>query len=180
MGKKTRKNRSNSRSRSRKQLNPTKRNRKFGAARFFHYSYKPITDLRNISDANVGSIYLKPKGLWLSEDDSWQSFCSYADHCNLSKYRKYEATVDISKLYIVDTIDALNKLQRNYSKRDGMIDWAHFAKDYPGIYFTNYETVKNQVGYSTKMYWFLAVDLNSMCIWRPSEVITSFREITES
>ncbi len=160
----------------------TKHTRKYrGGVRFFHYSRKPIDSLHNVSNTNVGSIYLKPKGFWVSEEDAWRSWCSYSEFCNLSKYRKYEVTVDVSKLYVVDTVDSLNRLVRNYGKRgmyDGM-DWTKLAEDYAGIYFTNYESVKKSVGNNPRMYWFLAVDIDSACIWRPSEAITSLVEVAE-
>ncbi len=152
-----------------------------GGVRFFHFSHKPISDLQDIPDKNVGSYMLKPKGLWLSEDDAWQSWCAYSDYCNVGKLLKYEATVHISKLLIIDSVDSLNRFQKKYGTKSG-INWEKVAHDYPGIYFTNYDEVKYQTlsGFSTDYatYWFQAVDLNSACVWRPSEVITKFELIS--
>lgn len=55
----------------------TRRYRKRGGARFFHYSTKPIHQLLDLSAKEVGkSEDLKPNGLWLSEEDSWKEWCN--------------------------------------------------------------------------------------------------------
>jgi hypothetical protein len=167
--------RNHSRNRNRNQ----KTRKQSAGARFFHYSAKPIHKLRDLSPEEVGKLIMKPNGLWLSEEDSWKEWCNESCMFNLSKAYKYEATVDISKLYIVDSIESLNTLQKEYYDADEYaIKWAEVAKKYAGIQFTNYIDVKNKYmkQFSPESIWFMGVDIDSVCIWKPSEAIVSFTE----
>ncbi len=151
-----------------------------GGARFLHYSPKPISKLRDLSPKEVGKLIMKPNGLWLSEEDSWKEWCNESCMFNLSKAIKYEATIDLSKLYVVDSIESLNALQQEYFDADNFgINWAEVSKKYAGIQFKNYYAVKSE--YMKKItpesIWFMGVDIDSVCIWRPSEAVLTFTEV---
>ncbi len=153
-----------------------------GGARFFHYSETPIESLKDIPTSQVGIHIMKPNGLWLSEEDSWKNWWDDPNF-NRSNPYKYEATVDLSKLYVVDSIESLDQLQKEYyNKKMFGIDWSKLSEKYAGIQFTNYPFVKKQFmsmkKYSPESMWFATVDVNSICIWRPSEAILSFTKST--
>jgi hypothetical protein len=157
----------------------TRRYRKRGGARFFHYSAKPIHQLRDLSSKEVGKL-IKPNGLWFSEDDSWKEWCNESGCFNVSGAHKYEANIDLSKLFVIDTNDKLTEFQeRFFSPSKFKIDWPKVSKEYAGIQFTNYAKVKNhyQNHFSPEILWFMAVDIDSVCIWRPSQAILSFTQI---
>ncbi len=167
--------------RNRKTRKQRRQQKQYGGVRFLHYSPKPISKLRDLSPKEVGKLIMKPNGLWLSEEDSWKEWCNESCMFNLSKARKYEATIDLSKLYVVDSIESLNALQKDYFDADNFgINWAEVSKKYAGIQFTNYDAVKSE--YMKKItpesIWFMGVDIDSVCIWRPSEVVLTFTEVT--
>ncbi len=162
---------------TRKQQRQRKQN---GGAQFFHYSAKPIHTLRDLSPKEVGKLIMKPNGLWLSEEDSWKEWCNDSCMFNLSKAIKYEATIDLSKLYVIDSIESLNALQQEYyDKRKFGINWTEVSKKYAGIQFANYAAVKSELmeTFTPESIWFMGIDIDSVCIWRPSEAVLTFTEV---
>ena len=159
----------------------TRRYRKRGGARFFHYSNKPIHQLRDLTSKEVAKlIEMKPNGLWLSEEDSWKEWCNESGCFNVSGAHKYEAMIDLSKVLVIDSNQMLTDFQEKYFNATKFgIDWAKVSKEYAGIQFTNYAEVKKNFmkHFSPQGIWFMGVDIDSVCIWRPSEAILSFTEI---
>ena len=51
-----------------------------------------------------------------------------------------------------------------------MIDWSRVATLYDGIYFDNYITIKNQINFSEKCWWYYGIDVSSGCIFNVKSI----------
>lgn len=148
---------------------------------FYHTSTKNVGDLYNLNADNVGREAFKPVGFWISEANEWQEFCKDAGWNYGSSCITYKVEIDPATLLKIDTIAALRSLKQKYGDSDGAIDWAAVSGDYDGIWFSNYPTVRRAAMKEADRHhytWFIAVDINSACIWRPSRVIKSITKST--
>jgi hypothetical protein len=156
---------------------PRRRSQKQRAgARFFHYSKKNIFELKDVPTSQVGKNIMKPNGFWISEEQAWKEWCNTSGCFNVSDAYVFQVEMrDDANLYVVDSLKSLHSLQSAYyDPKLFSIDWGRLAKDYAGIRFANYEEVKKELGdFPPEYTWFMMVDINSVCIWRPSEAIQS-------
>lgn len=136
-----------------------------------HWSNTPIVELYDVREQMT---VFKPQGLWLSYEDEWIEWCK--EH-GFSMGTKYEYEVILTKehgLYEITSLDDLKRLNNVYTS------WDAVAKVYNGVLVKNYQKIRHQVllgidwvskndqlGYM----WFLGLDINCACIWRPSRAI---------
>jgi hypothetical protein len=140
---------------------------------WYHYSKKPIIELKDVEEQKIKRDG-KPNGLWLSYNDEWEIMMSNLQS-RYGTYLIYKVTFkkDIN-LCLIDSPESLEKFNKKYKdkKLSGeffhYIDWNKVAKDYDGIKIINYHKLR-YLDYNT---WFLNVDINSICIWRPSKVVS--------
>jgi hypothetical protein len=138
---------------------------------WYHYSKKEIKELKNVEKQRNGTS--KPFGLWLSYNDEWENILT-----SLSRYRtyyKYKVTFKKNiNLCVIDSLESLEKFNKKYKDKSFkffvVIDWEKVAKEYDGIKFINYYKLKKE--FNDDFSWFSEVDINSICIWRPSKVLS--------
>jgi hypothetical protein len=163
---------------------------------FYHYSRRPIESLRNKPETNefIEKGYGKPHGLWLSRGRKWEQMWPL----DPSHYNVYEVRVKDDKLLKIKSIFDFEELLQKYklikngkTKYPLEVDWSLVAKDYAGVYFENYNkrkmfnnlktiktTLKSKLGKRFSRYrGYRSVDITSICVFRPSEVITSWKPI---
>jgi hypothetical protein len=128
---------------------------------------------------------LKPVGFWLSEETAWEDWCREEGFATSDNSVVYEATIspDASILKI-DTRETLLQFQNRYMEMNPditmcpnivmrKIDWQRIAKDYDGIWVSNYNQLKRETIDSIPMPgWLWALDCSCMCVWRPRKVIS--------
>lgn len=141
---------------------------------YLHYTRYEITKF--IENVPQHKDAMKPRGLWLSEGLDWKEWCEEEQFstCNLETCYIYSANLKKDTLCIIDSFESLNAFQEKYQKEDSHIDWQTVACDYDGICFENYYDVKKDYLYTSKSIkgiWILGIDVNSACIWNPSNVI---------
>lgn len=114
---------------------------------------------------------LKPHGIWMTKYNEWYNFCD-AVGIGCGKH-KYEFTIDMTKILIIDTMEKLMDFSLKYYLPEIMnIDWYKVFEDYNGIYITNYKKIKNDLSYHSfsiddfysKFLWYMACDVSSCCI----------------
>jgi hypothetical protein len=141
---------------------------------YLHYTRNQITTF--IENVTQYQYSMKPCGLWLSQGLDWKEWCEdeHFSTCNLDTCYIYSTNLKKDTLCIIDSFESLNAFQVKYQKEDSHIDWQAVARDYDGICFENYHDVKRDYLYtsrSIKGIWILAIDVNSACIWNPSNVL---------
>lgn len=143
---------------------------------YLHYSARPITlFIDNIPQRND---HFKPTGLWLSEGNAWKEWCEEEGFvtCNMNTCYIYKAKLNMSTIKCIATYDDFVKFEEIYQGKYG-INWSKVAKDYDGICFQNYYEVKSEYmskSQSAKSIWILGIDVNSVCVWNPTHVITQW------
>ncbi len=121
---------------------------------------------------------MKPGGLWLSKDTEWANFTNIN---NNSTYL-YKVTIDDSNMLILDSIDKVEKFTKEYKIPNGIkIDWEKVAREYDGVIFDNYHNIKKILlkRLNSQYMWFLSVDINSACTWRPNKTVKEW-ELAEN
>ena len=140
---------------------------------YYQHSLKPIIELKDIEEQKFDNHY-KPRGLWLSYNPiEWE--IKLSDMGRYGTYYKYKVTFkkDIN-LCVIDSLESLEKFNKKYKdkkrsiKINLIIDWNKVARDYDGIKFINYEKLKKEFD----DLWVYSVEFNSICIWRPSKVVS--------
>lgn len=110
----------------------------------------------------------KPKGLWFGIGDSWKVFCRQ-NNFDESKYQfKYNIKIDISKVYILNSLEKLQDFEEKYLSNYNKIDWAKVTDDYSGVIM--YDSV---IG--TKN-WTSTWDITSGCLWK-SDALLSLQKV---
>lgn len=141
-----------------------------------HYSKYPLKHLDNretiINDicSKYECLYLKPYGLWLSVDDSWEKWCiSESFRIDSLKYKhdvKLSKNANILKISSTEEVDDFNY---EYSFNSGeylslnrmLINWDRVYEDYDGIIISPYNYGMIRYIYM----WYYAWDCESGCIW---------------
>jgi hypothetical protein len=122
---------------------------------------------------------MKPGGLWLSKDTEWGNFMELEGHTYL-----YKAIIDDSNMLILDTVDKVKDFTEKYRVKTGnmfyvIINWKAVAREYDGVIFDNYNSTKINLmkNFSPQYIWFLGVDINSACTWRPNKTVKEWKLI---
>lgn len=141
---------------------------------YLHYTAVPIERL--VDGIKQPDHSIKSNGLWLSEGDDWLKWCESEGFytCDLDNCYIYGASINKSSLIVISSLSDLDALHLKYqNKSSGYIDWKKVAEDYDGICFENYFSVKQESFMKSDFSktWFLAIDVNSACIWNPTKVI---------
>lgn len=142
---------------------------------------EPEIDMqRKYLQTEEGFPQLKPIGLWYSIGEAWHE---WATECLPERICKnnFELIIDTSRMLIIQDWQNMDELHARYEiDIHGLailktIDWTKVIKDYAGIEFKNYYTLKAESFYREQMCtWFWSVDVPSGCIWDLS-AITDYR-----
>jgi len=138
--------------------------------------------LRDISQQHTG---FKPNGMWFGYDHDWIEWMK-AEMPEWYRENKYLYKCNLKRNINVLHIKTLKQLEQfidkyGINKKFMSINWPLVAKEYDGIMFTNYHTIRNKINRiiednSTKFdryIWYQTYDIDSMCIWKPSSVVSS-------
>lgn len=160
--------------------------------KYLHYSRNPIDVFYDSEIKNQNYISMKPRGLWLSQDEEWYNWCikEQFSTCDIENCYIYNAKIDKKKLIIIASLQDLENFEffykfENKEKRNvfesNKINWEKVYKKYDGIAFENYDQIKKQMLSNNifKSIWFFGVDINSICIWRPKNVIKEWKLIRD-
>jgi len=156
---------------------------------WYHLSEKKIIELYDIEckDANVKK-HLKPRGLWLSYNNEWEKWNDTGEPgvFIVGDY-KYKYRVTFRKnlnVLKIETLQDLYDFNKKYGSKDKhvksiiRINWEKVCKDYDGIFFTNYNKIRQDesVEYNDEFAWYYTLDVSSACIFRTSKVISKLIE----
>lgn len=121
---------------------------------------------------------LKPGGLWLSKGKDWEEYAEY-------KYA-YKVSFNDANMLILDTFDKIKDFTDTYkivtnNEYYAPINWRKVAREKDGVIFDNYKEIKRELlkSFHPMYSWFMAVDINSACTWRPNKTITEWEQIEE-
>ena len=141
---------------------------------------------------------IKPFGLWLSKDTEWLEWMesempewaesvkyiykiSIKKNANILRISSFKDLVNLHNRYMnkyrIESETFKDVLYEPYSYE---IDWERVCSDYDGVVFTNYYKIlekvnklsKNDKHYRTVFWWYKTLDVNSICIFRPSKTIS--------
>lgn len=173
---------------------------------WYHYSEKQIKELNDEEsqswDMKPKGLWLSYNNDWEDwinrEEMDWMKDYKYKYKVTLRKN---------TNICVIDSIEILEKFIELYeigpikvenSGDEGfdltfkssdiyLIDWEKVSEDYDGIKFINYPKIlgyiwrekimKSKINERFRWNWYLSVDINSMCIWRPSKVISKLIEV---
>jgi hypothetical protein len=151
-----------------------------------HLSEKEIIELYDINCKEASSVRnLKSRGLWLSYNNEWEMWNDNGEEG--IRHYKYKYRVTFRKnlnVLKIETLKDLYKFNKKYGSRDKIdksiirINWQKVCNDYDGIFFTNYDKIRNDesVEYNDEFSWYYTLDVSSACIFRPSKVISKLIE----
>jgi hypothetical protein len=140
----------------------------------FHYSAAPLGELRPVTQEEQQgyvSVVEKPRGLWLSVDDEWATWCTETG------FRLHDLAVRTrivlkhpDHLLWLKTPAQIRAFQHQYEKkRPGSItyfiaiDWPRVAADHAGILIAPYQwSLRND------LMWYYGWDCASGCLWDTS------------
>lgn len=138
--------------------------------KLLHHSNLPILQLRNRRQNHQYS--LKPRGLWVSVDDSWKDWCTENAEEFLGELTYVVATSEKAHILYINTKEDIETFYNHYRRRgqpwDNLhmaapIAWDELAKDYDGIIINPWSW---GIGFGTiGMTWYMAWDCSSGCIW---------------
>lgn len=144
---------------------------------YYHYSEKKLKKLNNIKYEQ--QITFKPFGFWYSKNDIWKKFVKNQGMNNKKIKYKYKLNIDDKKFYNIDTLKKLNNFINKYGVIENdkknkfiSIDWIKVSEKYNGIYFSNYNKIRQYLylGFNVdkvteKYLWYLTIDIESGCIF---------------
>lgn len=142
---------------------------------YVHYSNNP--ELRLKENYPYAPHYIKPWGLWVSDDSSqsWKEWCEREDF-GLGAFRYLVEIKDESKLLWLKTEEDILAFNEEYSfnpysdvKGYVAIEWSRVREEYLGIMIFPYHY---GLRFCTEMLWYGGWDCASGCIWKPTEVLT--------
>jgi len=146
---------------------------------FTHASPISLTEVKGV---RVGRENIfKPWGFWFSKNSEWLDWCDesgYSPH----KYRYlYEIEIEFSRILVISSFDDLVKLSEDF-KSDSFIDWNSVREKFDGVYFDNFQVIKNKIFMNhilfSKFAWYLSLDCSSGCLFNgnPVRKITLVKE----
>ena len=172
---------------------------------WIHYSKKPIEKLLNDDSCIYQTLEFKPEGLWLSKNSEWLEWMesdmpewveevnyiykiSIKKNSNLINISSFKDLENFQDKYMIkanwETIPNFWDITK-YESSVYLINWKKVCSDYDGIVFTNYYKILEKINKIskdnkhnlTKFLWYHGLDVNSVCIFRPSKVVSKFELI---
>jgi hypothetical protein len=161
--------------------------------KLIHYSNAPVKLDTLIARGQDEDGAMKPKGLWLSDEDAE---CAWREWCIAENFRLdllthvHEVTLsNTANLLILDTPDAIRKFGRTFAMTHGrfaqaglrgnmMLDWVRVIQRWHGLIITPYQW---DCRLATDCVWYYGWDCASGVIWDPSAIgNVILREIVEA
>jgi hypothetical protein len=156
---------------------------------WYHLSEKLIKDVYDIDCKKQTKSYFKPFGFWISKNSEWETWLNenFEGVSTWGYKYKYKITFrrNINVLKIL-TFDDMKKFTEKYGvKYKGKnkymsANWKKVCEDYDGIFFENYDKIRSYLWKNELIdiySWYLSLDVNSACIFRPSEVISKITQV---
>ncbi len=163
-----------------------------------------LDDAASNNCAKQHKYMMKPAGLWLGYGNSWLNWQKIEMpewYDSIKFIYKMNFMKDINVLTI-NSLEDLNNFIDTYgytfkqnSFKTNLIDWKKVCEKYDGIIFKNFDKIKEKIYppfmmdynqfrkayelYWEKYSWYSFIDIDSACIFRPSQVISSFSLIKE-
>lgn len=134
-----------------------------------HYSDQTITTLFDASQVDAPA--LKPRGLWISDedgDDGWKTWCENEAFELGRLVVEHEVILapeaNVLELHAAEDLDAFTAQYGVGSGGfwDSRIAWAEVAEAYQGILITPYIWSRRLTGHT---FWYSGWDCASGCIW---------------
>jgi hypothetical protein len=165
---------------------------------WLHYSKKSIDNLLDDTYCERQILTYKPDGLWLSRDTAWKDWMEREMPEWLSEVKyTYQVTFKKSaRILKINNFDKLKRFNKKYIKENReticfdkvcgenksfFIDWKKVCRDYDGICFLNVWKIINEydskMKWGSSLFWWKTLDIDSMCIWRPSKSVSRFKPI---
>jgi len=129
----------------------------------------------------------KPRGLWFAKKNLWNKFLKSQNMNRKYKY-EYKLKINFDNILVLSNFDEIINFGKKYgkfikynSKKYLVINWKKVEKDYDGIYYNNYNKIKEKILNKSKTYrnriskyaWFLTVDLESGCLFNNKSIVKS-------
>lgn len=134
-----------------------------------HYSDRPLTEIHSVEQH--GEIALKPRGIWLSDDDcedNWRTWC-IGERFRLETLAiRHEIILrPDANVLIVPSAYELDAFTSEYGSPHSVvstfyIDWKRVAERYQGIVITPYQWSRRMADHT---FWYYGWDCASGCIW---------------
>lgn len=140
-----------------------------------HYSKDPIDKVLHIEEKKDGQGFMKPVGLWVSDEactDNWRSWCIGNDF--RLDHLAYPYKVDLFKdnnVLVLETSEALETFTKEFGNpiHQGSsmigIDWKKVERKYGGLIITPY-----QWDMRFELLWYYGWDCASGVIWDPKQI----------
>lgn len=142
--------------------------------RLVHFSKDPLGEV--YSCEQDGQWSLKPRGLWVSDEDcedSWSAWCR-GEEFNLENFEYAHEVVlaEDANVLTISTAMEIDEFTQRYRKPTSVhdyygMDWARVAADYQGMLITPYVWSRRL---ATNSGWYYAWDCASGCIWDASAI----------
>lgn len=160
------------------------------AVEYTHYSPNKITEF---FETPQDFMTMKPRGIWLCHGTEWKDYFNIMGGNKMYDMNNcyiYKTEIDESRIFIVDSYEKLTKLVRLFgSIRNTFfgtqvveISWPELAYKYDGIVFKNFHEINAMIfkkGLYFNLGWFTALDMDSVCIWKPESVMKNWRMVAE-
>jgi hypothetical protein len=167
---------------------------------WYHYSSKNSLKLDNLYDLDYEdhiSYPFKPSGLWLTLEEEWFKFQNEIGDDNFIKKLKYRYEVELKdykelNILIIQNDEDLKIFDYKYKDTSKDIefhydsygptfpDWKKVCQDYDGMICLNYQDILSSTyitpeKYKMRKHWWFWLDINSVCIWRPSKILKEIK-----
>lgn len=134
---------------------------------FYHWS--PCNNLE-LKEKIYEQDWFKPNGFWISKNNEWKEWNDDTDFINLDFCPKYKFELDFTNVLTINSLEGLKEFCKKYSnKQDQGINWTKVQSDHKGIYFDNYNKIKEEFmtcpSLIRKHTWYLGVDISSCCVF---------------
>jgi len=148
--------------------------------RLTHTTNKTKITLKKYQQKNIEEGF-KPNGFWYSIDGDWEEWLRGEDWLDRLGNQEFKFELNYKSIYVIEDMKDLLHLDKEYgfnlipespTSDIRQIDWVKLAKDYNGIEFRNYRSMRSAVMWGNteerlyiKLLWFTAIDCESGCIW---------------
>jgi len=143
--------------------------------KLIHYSRVPIAKLRSRRQKGPYSRHDKPKGLWVSVEDSnhsWHDWCISQDFSiGALQFPHYVQLVPNANILLLDTDDKILEFSEEYLvdppfktsvSLNWFIDWKRLSREYHGIIIAPYSW---GLRLDQRVSWYYGWDCASGVIW---------------
>ena len=132
---------------------------------------------------------VKPHGLWYSLYSAWVSWgkVTHGQHIHKITFHpnvhmmwqvsQHATRSHPNKIVVLRTFDDVRQFNQRYGvilHNNTTIQWKKVAKQYGGIEFRHYQTIRKHIreNHLTDDYlWYLSIDVSSGCVWNPALVL---------